>query len=764
MELEAQDENIKEKFNSDIKVIEEDLNTHFLNPLKKGSFPSTSSRLYMVINNFVFKYGKDDKKSSLSYDYYKSIIKDSIAEFQNQLNYESDNNQFVDFFIDITNRIELIIWFLKNSFSFLDYYFTKEKGLSNLEKLGRDLYKEDIFMPFQKKITLEVNNLLKEYRDGNENNGTKIKKILDTMKGMDLPKPKIKIENNSFFWINEINEDYSTPIQDYWYDYFKQDIEELVTKKATNDIINRSTPEYVLFELEFITKEHEIQKEFINNIYHEKLNSIIYKEIIGKNMIELIEMETGVKNMLENGKKDELSKLYDLFKFYQPSVDKLSEKFKSYIIKRGEDFQKDEKKFRDPILFVPELIEFKKEMKTLIEECFKKNKTMQDAEFEGFSAFMKRDYYSKILALYVDYCMRSFFKGKSEDEINSILDNIILLYKYLNSKLYFQTETEQLMSKRLIKDLSLSYNEKIFITKLKQESSLSDITKMTTMIDDLEKNNVEIENYKNSPSKGAPNGINFRVKIINFSAWNFDKKHILKIDLPRLFSSCIADLERYYKNRYSDRKLIWYLDFSKVEIKYLYLINQNISVSTLPQILILLELEKSEPLSIKKLSEILGISKDLIKDNIKGLIYNKSFNPNSLYDKGVIISINNKTENFKDEDEFKINKNFTSSSFKFNTLPMPKKKTDEEKKKKEEFTEAQNKIKENNIIRTTLVRIMKSRIGQETTHDWLINETAKQINSFTAQPTQIKENIEKLIEDNFIKRVENKRGCYEYVA
>ena len=95
---------------------------------------------------------------------------------------------------------------------------------------------------------------------------------------------------------------------------------------------------------------------------------------------------------------------------------------------------------------------------------------------------------------------------------------------------------------------------------------------------------------------------------------------------------------------------------------------------------------------------------------------------------------------------------------------MPKKKTDEEKKKKEEFTAAQNKIKENNIIRTTLVRIMKSRIGQETTHDWLINETAKQINSFTAQPTQIKENIEKLIEDNFIKRDENKRGYYEYVA
>ena len=60
---------------------------------------------------------------------------------------------------------------------------------------------------------------------------------------------------------------------------------------------------------------------------------------------------------------------------------------------------------------------------------------------------------------------------------------------------------------------------------------------------------------------------------------------------------------------------------------------------------------------------------------------------------------------------------------------------------------------------------MKSRIGQETTHNLLVSETIKQVeNRVTAQPPIIKDNIEKLIEKNCIKRNENNKGCYEYVA
>ena len=49
--------------------------------------------------------------------------------------------------------------------------------------------------------------------------------------------------------------------------------------------------------------------------------------------------------------------------------------------------------------------------------------------------------------------MRNGFKGKSEEEIEGTLNDIISLFKNINSKLVFQVESEKKMSDRLIKIL-----------------------------------------------------------------------------------------------------------------------------------------------------------------------------------------------------------------------------------------------------------------------------------------------------------------------
>ena len=58
---------------------------------------------------------------------------------------------------------------------------------------------------------------------------------------------------------------------------------------------------------------------------------------------------------------------------------------------------------------------------------------------------------------------------------------------------------------------------------------------------------------------------------------------------------------------------------------------------------------------------------------------------------------------------------------------------------------------------------MKSRNGLVTTHNGLINETAKQIeDKFKVQQNIIKDNIDKLIKDEVIKKDEKNKGCYIY--
>ena len=147
------------------------------------------------------------------------------------------------------------------------------------------------------------------------------------------------------------------------------------------------------------------------------------------------------------------------------------------------------------------------------------------------------------------------------------------------------------------------------------------------------------------------------------------------------------------------------------------------------------------------------------------MVFNPSFNPQGHRDKGLILgNFDDKKKEFKETDEISFNKNFTFARQKFQTLPLVLKKSAAEAKETE-LEEAQiTKRYQDNILQATLTRIMKSRIGQKTTHVWLINEASKQIDLFRAQPQQIKENIEKLIEKNIMKRDEKDRTCYEYIA
>ena len=305
-------------------------------------------------------------------------------------------------------------------------------------------------------------------------------------------------------------------------------------------------------------------------------------------------------------------------------------------------------------------------------------------------------------------------------------------------------------------------SERLFITKLKQEAGVTYVSKMQEMMNDLEKNKNETESYKSMPHKGAPNGIKLDITVISQSAWEVSKKAMEKIEMPKFLKTCLDDFDTFYIKKHQGQKLLWCLGLSKVEITYLYLRNKNISVSTLPQLLSLLLLEKHGKLSLVSIAQHCGCQTSTIITDIQGLVYNPTFNPQGQPDKGLIVGTFSKE--FKETDEISINKNFTCSRMKIQTIPLPQKKSATEQKQAE-LEEAQIiKRYQDNILQATLTRIMKSRIGQETSHVWLVNEAAKQIDLFKAQPQQIKENIEKLIEKNVIKRNDKNRTCYDYIA
>ena len=749
------------------KEVETEMIKNILEYLKNGVFPNHRPNSYMNAYTAVLVcIDSGDEQSQKLLDYHNNTIETYVKECYDEVNKETNIN-LIDAFIYQTDHITILIYWMNRIFCYLDRFYTKAKVKSTLAKGALNLYKIHFFDNLKEKIFIEVNKLIKEDRRGNWEYRPKIKNVMKILKFLDFQNPKIIKENNRIFWTEESNDKPETEIQNLWYDnYFEGDTVKFASDKGKNDIQTMSAPEYVLSQLKYLDEEYEREKEFIHEKYHERINKLNYEHLIGTHMKEIASMDTGIKNMLETKNDIQLTNLYKLFKLYPASLKEITEEFQPYIKNRGNVIYENKELSKDPKKFIPELISLKKEMDKLVYECFENNNDFQDVKNKAFSLFMKRDVYAKQLSNYADYCMRLGFKGKSQEEIEDTLNDIIDLFKCLNSKLVFQNEANKKMSERLIKKQNLStLAERMFITKLKQEAGVTYVSKMQEMMNDLEKNKNETDNYKLLPHKGAPNGIKLDITVISQSAWEISKKSMEKLEMPKYLSSCLDDFEQFYLKKHQGQKLIWCLGLSKIDIEYLYLKHKNISVSTLPQLLSLLLLEKHEKLTLGKIAEYCGCQSATIITDIPGLVYNTSFNPKGSATQGIIIgNFDAQTKEFKETDEISLNKNFVCSRIKISTIPLPPKKSASEIKAAE-LEEAQIiKRYQDNILQASLTRIMKSRIGQETTHVWLVSEAAKQIDLFKAQPQQIKENIEKLIEKNVIKRNAKNRTCYDYIA
>ena len=763
-----------EEFEKSKKEMENIMINSLLLYVKDGTIPKGNNSTHMTCYNTIYNFTDSGYGDELL-NFHNSKIEEAANGCYERIKNLSGFD-FIDSFIDCNNKLNSLIFSMSRIFMYTSNNHLKgTDDKNNVRKYQQDdvsefsmeIYKKNFFDKLKNKIFSSLNEILiRDERNGNNEFRIKLISIMKTLQCMDYYKPRIfKISETSKNWKEEEKDTAKIKLdyQNEWFKYFESETIKYIRNKAERDIKNNSAPEYVKCELKYLNEEDERLDSYVYGGYHARIKEINYEYLIKNNAQQIVDMDTGINNMFKTKKKDELNEVYQLFSFYPECLKLIQLSFRAYIKERLLALYNDKEFSKDPKKFVPALIDLKKEMDEIVVLCFANDNDFQDQENKEFSVLMSKDHYPKQLANYADFCMRNGFKGKSEEEIEGTLNDIISIFKNINSKLVFQSETEKKMSDRLIKGLSINMNaEKMLISKLKQENGVTYVSKMNEMISDLEKNKAEYEGYKLSKSHGAPGGIKFNIQVISQSAWDINKSNMEKIEVPLFLQNCIDDFQSFYLGRHQQTKLIWCLSLSRIEIQYLYLQNKNISTSTLPQFLALYYLEQKGNLKLETIATLLGCNVKKVIYDIRGLIFNPSFNPKGTTDKGVILSnIDEKTKEFKPSTEISINRKFSVNRQKFNTLPLPQKKTADEIKASE-MEEAQIiKKYQDNILQATVTRIMKSRIGQETSHVWLVGEASKQVDLFKAQPQQIKENIEKLIEKNIIKR---KGASYEYIA
>lgn len=576
---------------SKIKEIDELLMSKLLDylllnePLKIAS--SDYIKCYAICSELI--KGTKSQPIEELYKYIKEKIDFFIFSIHKKLVTESEKSFLTSFHHEVENTKIFTLW--------LERVF---KILGNVKDVNMTLYsmtalKKNCILPLKIMIFNTLNYEINHDRDGKSVDRNFIRSIIDTLECCEIEEPAIEKIDDSIVIVGRVKEikihsltddpnkrHFSTSTKVLLRDWLESELESVkkyAIEKSTKEIKICSAPEYISSALKYCLEEDNRKFIYLPKEVHKRLDEINYTALINDNLEALSKMDSGIKFMFSNDKKNDLKNVYDLYIRYPTALNPLMKEMKSFIVTKGEEIYKNQEIAKDPTKFVPALIKFKKESDLLVNYCFQDNYKLLDCKTKSFSQFMNKEHYSKQLANYCDFLMKMELKGKNDDQIEDYLQDVINIFRCVTNKVVFQYEYVKKLSERMLNKKTVSIvAEKNLISKLKAEQGVTYVNRFSSIFEDLEKSDSLNDRFrKNKESSfGKPSGIDFNCKVLQNGAWEIDSMREFKFGIktlsPALFF-CQTVWESFYKKIHDSHNLHWvYGAVSTVEINFYILL------------------------------------------------------------------------------------------------------------------------------------------------------------------------------------------------
>merc|ERR1711871_1429400 len=176
----------------------------------------------------------------------------------------------------------------------------------------------------------------------------------------------------------------------------------------------------------------------------------------------------------------------------------------------------------DPVLYVQGLLTLRDKYQQVIEQAFESDKQFINALNQAFEHFINLNQHSpEYISLFVDEQLRKGMKGTSEEEVGTILDKVVMLFRYLQEKDVFEKYYKQHLAKRLLGGRSVSDDaERSMIGKLKIECGYQYTSKLEGMFMDMKVSTDTQEGFRNANGGSSKvDGIELTVQVLTTGFW-----------------------------------------------------------------------------------------------------------------------------------------------------------------------------------------------------------------------------------------------------
>uniref|UniRef100_A0A3Q2PT93 Cullin 3 n=1 Tax=Fundulus heteroclitus TaxID=8078 RepID=A0A3Q2PT93_FUNHE len=526
-----------------------------------------------------------------------------------------------------------------------------------------------------------------------------------------------------------------------------------------------------------INEEIERVMHCLDKSTEEPIVKVVERELISKHMKTIVEMEnSGLVHMLKNSKTEDLACMYKLFSRVPNGLKTMCECMSSYLREQGKALVSEEGEGKNPVDYIQGLLDLKTRFDHFLLESFNNDRLFKQTIAGDFEYFLNLNSRSpEYLSLFIDDKLKKGVKGLTEQEVESILDKAMVLFRFMQEKDVFERYYKQHLGRRLLSNKSVSDDsEKNMISKLKTECGCQFTSKLEGMFRDMSISNTTMDEFRQYIQSISVSGVDLTVRVLTTGYWP-TQSATPKCTIPPAPRDAYEVFRRFYLAKHSGRQLtlqhhmggadlnatfygaIKKEDGSEVGVGGAQVTGSNtrkhiLQVSTF-QMTILMLFNNREKCTFEEIQQETDIPERELVRALQSLACGKPTQR--------VLTKEPKSKEIENGHVFTVNDQFTSKlhRVKIQTVAAKQGESDPERKETRQKVDDDRKHE----IEAAIVRIMKSRKKMQ--HNVLVAEVTQQLRArFLPSPVVIKKRIEGLIEREYLARTPEDRKVYTYVA
>lgn len=507
-------------------------------------------------------------------------------------------------------------------------------------------------------------------------------------------------------------------------------------------------------------EEQERCETTISKLSAANIAKVVDEELISSHLEEFLALEgSGLKSMIDNDRLEDLTILYQLVSRVDAKKEVLKNLLQRRVVELGLEIEKTLKNtdfsVQQPaaggeeaadgaekakpqsltgaaqttaaaIRWVDDVLQLKDKFDHIWTQCFDEDLVIQTALTKSFSDFINMfQRSSEYVSLFIDDNLKRGIRGKTEIEVDIVLEKAVTLIRFLQDKDMFERYYQKHLARRLLHGKSESQDvEKQMISRMKQEVGNHFTTKFEGMFKDMDISRDLAEDYR-SHIRGLGDvdrkNIELSISVLTSNNWppevmgrssQLEDGSRVECNYPTEIKSLQQSFFKYYLKDRSGRILTWVGSAGTADIKCVFpkvpgkesgpLSKErryDLNVSTHGMIVLLLfnDLPEGESLTFEEIQAETNISPNELSRALASL---------SVAPKARVLVKEPSTKAVRPGDKFMFNTSFVSKTIKIKAptvSAVSKVEGDEERKE----TEKKNDQTRAHIVDAAVVRIMK---------------------------------------------------------